>query len=172
MPDNTLDLRPIQVFLDTKRFIEKEEPQPFGGGSKDFFQGNNKGFAAHKAQIKKRVESVAESLRRTKQPGGFIKVQQREEALAKSHRPLGSLFTESNRFALVGTESVGELLFQTTPSALDRLANIIETKAELTPRLALNRRTGQEEPRVTGYRSELGGIEDVRLHQFMFIFVY
>ena len=164
MPDNTLDLRPIQVFLDTKRFIEKEEPQPFGGGSKDFFQGNNKGFAAHKAQIKKRVESVAESLRRTKQPGGFIKVQQREEALAKSHRPLGSLFTESNRFALVGTESVGELLFQTTPSALDRLANIIETKAELTPRLALNRRTGQEEPRVTGYRSELGGIEDVRLH--------
>ncbi len=164
MPDTTPDLRPIQVFLDTRRFIEREEPQPFGGGSKDFFEGNNRGFAEHKAQIKKRIVSVAEGLRRSKQPGGFIKVQQREEALAKSHRPLGSLFTLSNRFALVGAESAGELLFQATPSALDRLANIIETKAELTPRLALNKKTGKEEPRVTGYRSELGGIEDVRLH--------
>ncbi|MDR3727445.1 MAG: S8 family serine peptidase [Terracidiphilus sp.] len=164
MPDQTVDLRPIQVFLDTKRFIEKEEPQQFGGGSKDFFQGNDKGFAAHKAQIKKRIEGVAQSLRRANQPGGFIKVQQREEALAKSHRPLGSLFTQSNRFVLVGTESVGELLFQATPSSLDRLANIIETKAEPTPRLALNKKTGKEEPRASGYRSELGGIADVRLH--------
>ena len=40
MPDRP-DLRPIQVFLDTKRFIEMEEPQPFGGGAKDFFQGND-----------------------------------------------------------------------------------------------------------------------------------
>jgi hypothetical protein len=164
MPDKKQDLRPIQVFLDTKRFIEMEEPQPFGGGSKDFFADNNRGFAAHKAQIKKRVASVAEGLRRTNQPGGFIKVQQREEALAKSHRPLGSLFTPSNRFALVGAERVGELLFQTTPAALDRLANIIESKAELTPRMAVNKKTGREEPRVSSYRSEVGGIEDIRLH--------
>ncbi len=64
----------------------------------------------------------------------------------------------------MGAESVGELLFQTTPSALDRLANIIESKAELTPRTVLNKKTGKEEPRVSGYRSELGGIEDIRLH--------
>jgi hypothetical protein len=150
--------------MDTKRFIEKEEPQPFGGGSKDFFAGNDKAFADHKAKLKKRVEGVAESLRRSNQPAGFIKVQQREEALAKSHRPLCSLFTQSNRFSLVGAEGVGELLFQVTPQALDRLANIIETKAELTPRIVLNQKTGKDEPRVSGYRSELGGIEDVRLH--------
>lgn len=164
MPDMTPDLRPIQVFLETSRFIEMEEPKSFGGGSKDFFADDNRGFAEHKAQIKQRVTSVAEGLRRANQPGGFIKVQQREEALAKSHRPLGNLFTQSNTFALVGAESVGELLFQTTPAALDRLANIIETKAELTPRMALNTKTGQPEPRVSGYRSELGGIEDIRLH--------
>jgi len=165
MPDNQPDLRPIQVFLDTKRFIELEEPQPFGGGSKDFFQGNDRGFAEHKAKITKRVTGLAESMRRIKQPGGFIRVQQREEALAKSHRPMGSLFTPSNRFALVGAEAVGELLFQATPSALDRLANIIETKAELTPRIAQNKNTGRDEPRVSGYRSELGGIDDIRLHE-------
>ena len=65
----------------------------------------------------------------------------------------------------MGAESVGELLFQATPSALDRLANIIETKAELTPRIAQNKKTGKDEPRVSGYRSELGGIEDIRLHE-------
>ena len=163
MPDRP-DLRPIQVFLDTKRFIEMEEPQPFGGGAKDFFQGNDRGFAAHKAAMTTRVTSVAQSMRRNHQPGGFIKVRQREEALAKSHRPLGHLFTPSNRFALVGAESVGELLFQTTPEALDRLANIIEAKAEPTPRIVRNKKTGRDEPRASGYRSELGGIEDIRLH--------
>jgi hypothetical protein len=164
MADHSSDLRPIQVFLDTKRFIELPEPQPFAGGSKDFFQGNNKGFAQHKTRLKSRVEGVANSLRRVNQPGGFIKVRQREEALAKSHRPMGSLFTSSNRFALVGTEKVGELLFQATPRALDDLANIIEAKAEETPRVVVNRKTGKEEPRVSGYRSELGGIEDIRLY--------
>src|ERR1035437_11196285 len=134
-----------QVFLDTKRFIELEEPEPFGGGTKDFFQGNDRGFATHKAEITARVASVAEGMRRNRQPGGFIKVRQREEALAKSHRPLGHLFTPSNRFALVGAESVGELLFQATPAALDRLANIIESKAELTPPIIRNKKTGKDE---------------------------
>ncbi len=164
MPDKPPDLRPIQVFLDTKRFIELPEPQQFAGGSKDFFEGNNKGFAEHKTRLKTRVENVAASLRRINQPGGFIKVRQRDEALAKSHRPLGNLFSPSNSFALVGAERVGELLFQATPAALDRLAGIIESKAELTPRLVENKKTGEPEHRVSGYRSELGGIDDIRLY--------
>jgi hypothetical protein len=82
MSDQPPDLRPIQVFLDTRRFIELEEPQPFGGGAKDFFKGNDKGFREHKARLKGRIEGVAESLRRSDQPAGFIKVRQREEALA------------------------------------------------------------------------------------------
>ncbi|MBL8237274.1 MAG: S8 family serine peptidase [Bryobacterales bacterium] len=163
MPDNP-DLRPIQVFLETKQFIGPEKPQLFRGGSKDFFAGNDRGFADHKKKLRTEVANVAENLRRIKLPGGFIKVRQREEALAKSHRPMGSLFTPSNRFALVGAESVGELLFQTTPAALDRLAQIIETKAELRPRMVENPKTGEMEARVSAYRSELGGIHDIRLH--------
>lgn len=158
------DLRPIQVFLDTKRFIDIPEPQQFVPGTKDFFKGNDRGFVQHKAALKTSVQGVADSLRRSKQPGGFVKVRQREEALAKSHRPMGALFTPSNHFALVGAEKVGELLFQVTPRALDRLANIIDTKAEETPRLVMNRKTGQEEPRVTPVRSEVGGIADIRLY--------
>ncbi|HET6841364.1 MAG TPA: S8 family serine peptidase [Candidatus Angelobacter sp.] len=162
MADN--DLRPIQVFLDTKRFIEIPEPQQFVPGTKDFFKGNDRGFLQHKTKLRTSVQGVANSLRHSKQPGGFVKVRQREEALAKSHRPMGALFTASNHFALVGAERVGELLFQVTPSALDRLANIIDTKAEETPRLVMNRKTGKEEPRATPVRSELGGIEDIRLY--------
>jgi hypothetical protein len=165
MADRAIDLRPIQVFLDARRFIELEEPQPFGGGSKDFFKDNDRGFAEHKAHVQGRIKGAAESLRRTKQPAGFVKVRQREEALAKSHRPLGRLFSRSNQFALVGADAIGELLFQATPAALDRLAHIIETRAERIPRLAANPKTGEFEPRVSGYRSEVGGIDDVGLWQ-------
>jgi len=142
MAKSRQDTRPIQVFLDTRRFIEIEEVQPFGGGAKDFFAGNDRGFATHKARINGRVTSVADAMRRSGQPAGFIKVRQREAALAKSHRPLGSLFTEANHFSLVGGEGVGEMLFQATPQALDRLAKIIDTKAEATPRMKENKNTG------------------------------
>ena len=80
MAEHKRDLRPIQVFLDTRRFIDLEEERP-GGGSKDFFQANDQGFTEHKTRVRTRLESVAENMRRRKQPGGFIKVRQREEAL-------------------------------------------------------------------------------------------
>ena len=51
-----------------------------------------------------------------------------------------------------------------TPRALDGLASIIDTKAEETPRLVTNSKTGKQEPRVSPVRSELGGIEDIRLY--------
>jgi hypothetical protein len=164
MPKKESNLRPIQVLLDTRRFIELEETKPYGGGSKDFFRDNDRGFAEHKTRLKTRVENVAVSLRQNMQPGGFIKVRQREGALAKSHRPTSHLFSKSNQFALVGAESIGELMFQATPAALERLVGIIESRAELKPRIVKNKKSGAEEPRVSGYRSELGGIEEIQLH--------
>ena len=165
MSDQAGDLRPIQVFLDTKRFIELEVPQPFGGGAKDFFKDNDKGFAEHKIRLLAKLTSISDALKRKKKPAGFIKVRQREQALAKSHRPLGQLFTAAHRFALVGADSVGELVFQTTPDSLSRLATVLEQKAEATPKLVPNKETGKLEPRVSAYRSELGGIDDIRLYE-------
>lgn len=164
MAKKTHDLRPIQVLLDTKRFIELEVSKPWGGGTKDFFRGNDKGFLEHKEQIKARIQDAAASLRQRNQPGDFLRVRQREGALAKTHRPVSHLFSESNQFMLVGAERVGELLFQVTPDGMDRLANIIESKVELTPRIVINKKTGEPEPRVSVYRSELGGIEDIQLY--------
>lgn len=159
----TADLRPIQVFLDTSRFIELEDNPP-RGGQKDFFKDDDAGFGRHKARIEEKVKNVAAALRRRKQEGGFIKVRQRQDALAKSHRPLGSLFTGPHQFALVGAEDAGELLIQATPGALDRLQQSIHDRAEATPKLMPNKITGELEPRVSAYRSEVGGIEDIQLY--------
>ncbi|WP_439596711.1 S8 family serine peptidase [Falsiroseomonas sp.] len=159
------DLRPIQVFMGTRQFIEREEPEPFGGGNKDFFAGDDAGFVRHKQRLRGSIKAVASALRGAGQPMGFVKVVQREEALAKSHRPLRALFSRAHRFALVGADAVGEMLFQVTPDALERIDRIVEQKAEAVPRMVESQKTGKLEPRVSGYRSELGGIKDIRLYE-------
>lgn len=42
-----------------------EESQPFGGGAKDFFAGNDKGFIAHRNRIRQRTIGVADGIRRS-----------------------------------------------------------------------------------------------------------
>ena len=154
--------RPIQVFLDTERFISLRESRP-GGGNRDFFGGDNPGFSRHKSAMRQRIRDASATLRRDGQAAGFVIVQMREAALAKSYRPLNALFSRANSFRLVGGGGIGENFFQCTPSALDRLDHRIETRAELEPRLVENEETGDFEPRPSAYRSELGGIENIRL---------
>jgi len=157
-------LRPIQVLLDTKRFIDVPEPEPFGGGHKDFYDGDDRGFVQHKQKVRDKLQTIGASLQSKKERLGFIRVQMREDALAKSYRPLGCLFTESHGFALVGAHNIGEMIFQATIPAISRLDRIIDEKAEETPRLAPNSKTGLLEKRPTGYRAEVGAIEDIKLH--------
>jgi hypothetical protein len=158
------DLRPVQVILDTRRFIEKPPPEPRPRAAKDFFKDNDPAFAEHKKRMTSAMTNAAVALRATKQPAGFVRVRQRSDALAKSHRPMNALFTDSNGFSLVGADTAGELLFQATSDGLDRLARIVEKDAELTPKQVLNKKTQKVEPRVSPFRSELGGIDDLRLH--------
>jgi hypothetical protein len=157
------DLRPVQVFLDTKKFIETQEVR-IPRGRHDFFAGNDRGFAVQKAKVRRRLQSISAAMRAQNEPAGFMRVQMREDALAKSYRPLGSLFSEAHGFAFVGTERIGEILLQVTPQALERLDAIIEEKAEATVRLVPNKDTRKLEPRVSGYRSEVGGIAEIDLH--------
>lgn len=164
MPADQKNLRPVQVLLDTKQFIDLEESRTFGGGKKDFFENDNRGFARHKDRLRKRLQGITESMTKRGEPANFLHVEMREEALAKSYRPLGSLFTESHGFALVGGGRIGEMLFQCTPKALMRLDRIIDEKAEIEPREVVNQRTDQLERRASGYRSELGAINDVKIH--------
>ena len=81
-------LHPIQVFLDTAHFIGPLESRPSGGEKRDFFEGNNQGFRAQKDKICARLRGISQTLRNQKESIGFIHVQVRGEALAKSHRRL------------------------------------------------------------------------------------
>ena len=154
--------RPIQVFLDTGQFISLRESRQ-RGGNRDFFDGDNSGFSRHKSAMRQRIQDASLSLRRDGQAAGFAIVQMREEALAKSYRPLNALFSRANSFRLVGGGGIGEIFFQCTPDALDRLDHRIESRAEVEPRFVENEETGEFDPRPSAYRSELGGIEDIRL---------
>ncbi len=162
MADQDPRTRPIQVFLNTRQFITIQQSRRWGG-NRDFFKGNDQGFARHRVRMRQKVRDAAEGLRRQGQAAGFVVVQMREEALGKSYRPLNALFSGRNAFGLVGGGRIGEMFFQCTPEALDRLDRTIEDRAETQPRAVENEQTGEVEERVSSYRSELGGIEDIRL---------
>lgn len=153
---------PMQVFLDTKRFI-RSESRPAGGGNKDFFAGNNSGFARHKARLQQAIRDVASAMEHDGQAANFLMVQMREDGLAKSYRPLNALFKPQNGFALAGGGRPGEMYFQCTPQGLHRLERTIEERAELTPRTVYNDKTQRDEERVSAYRSEVGAIDKIGL---------
>ena len=154
--------RPIQVFLDTGQFLTLPEVRQ-RGGNRDFFDGNDSGFARHKARMRQKLQRAAESLRHERPIAGFVAVQMREEALAKSYRPFNALFSSRNAFPLVGGGRIGEIFFQCTPNALERLDRRIEARAEIEPKSVENEETGKLQKRVSAYRSELGAIEDIHL---------
>ncbi len=145
---------PIQVFLDTNQFIRVER-KPAGGGNRDFFERDNAGFDRHKTRMRQQLRDIAESMEIEGQAAGFLIVQMREGALAKSYRPLSALFTPSHRFALVGGGKPGEMFFQSTPQGLRQLDTLIDQRAELRPREVYNEKSGKVELRVSAYRSEL-----------------
>ncbi|MTD94349.1 S8 family serine peptidase [Hyphomicrobium sp. xq] len=163
MDTNNQPLRPVQVVLDGDRFL-KTPDRPPGGSHKDFFAGDDVGFAQHKNRVRADLEGFAETLQERREPVGFVHVDMRESALAKSHRPLDRLFSASNKFTLVGGDADGQLIVQGTPRALKELSDLIEERAESTPRMVTNKKTGREEPRASEVRSELGAIGDLRLH--------
>src|SRR5262249_52408457 len=127
-------------------------------------EGNDEGFAAQKARIRSRLQSVASTMRIRREPAGFVHVQMREDAFGKSYRPIGSLFTDRHGFGLVGAGRIGEMIFQVTPQAMEELDQLVEERAELTVRQVRSARSGEIEKRVSGYRSEVGAIAEVNLH--------
>lgn len=154
--------RPIQVFLDTEQFITVPERHP-GHSNRDFFDGNNHGFSHHKFTMREKIRAASETLRRQNQAAGFVIVQMHNDALAKSYRPLRVLFSRSNSFGLVGGGRLGEMFFQCSPEALERLDFLIEKRAEIEPRMTADRNSGKLVTRPSAYRCELSGIEDIRL---------
>ena len=162
MVDGSQIQRPIQVFLNTGQFIELKY-RHYSGWNRDFFAGDDSGFERHKSRLKQDIQNITETMNLDGQTANFLAVQMREVALAKSYRPISALFTSSNKFALVGGGKPGEMFFQSTPNGLLRLDERIEHHAEASPRIVFNEKKQQQEQRVSKFRSELGGIDRVRM---------
>ena len=153
---------PVQVFLNTDQFLTSRTPRQ-GGGTKDFFADEDEAFEIHKATMRQKIQGASEALRLEDHNAGYVIVQMRNEALAKSYRPINVLFAPAKSLPLVGGGNIGENFFQCTPKALDQLDERIKARAERVPKLTRNKNTGNLEPRVSTYRMELGGIDDIRL---------
>lgn len=161
---DAVDHRPVQVVLDAERFVEAFSRPPGRRKHRDFFEGNDEGFQVHKSRLIERLVGILKSLEASNSRLGYIRVQVRAEALAKSHRPTTVLFTADRGLPLVASEGNGELIFQATDQAVRRLIADIEAKAEPNVKIVTNEATGEEKPEPTKYRSEVGAITHLRLN--------
>lgn len=155
---------PIQVVLDARTY-QDARIRPAGGGRTDFFASDNAGFAKHKSQIASTLRSVAEQLQSNDgSQVGFLKVAMRQNALAKTHRPVKALFP-SRATAVVGIDEVGELLVQVTSATATRAADAVEAAEVQVVRARKVKPDGSivMEPSPSQARAETSAIEHISL---------
>lgn len=145
---------PVQVVLNTERYMKK--PENGGGGSgTDFFEGRDAEFVKHRDKILEQFKAVREQIAPQSAPVAFVKVKLQAAALAKSHRPMEAIF-KASRFPLVGTGGLGELFFEVTRDAFPAAEKMI-SGAEA----AVTKRNKKDELVPSPARSEVGAIESI-----------
>lgn len=156
MPNN-----PVQIVLNDDRFVQAPEPGR-SGPDKDFFEGDDEGFARHKANLIAAADAIAQTLRASPfGPLTYVRVRMRTEAIAKSYRPNRAVFLP-DQFPCVGAGAPGELYFRAPLVHLHRLRSRIEA-AEPRGEARRSRETGRLYTFVTRTRSEVGAIEAIEI---------
>jgi hypothetical protein len=155
MPNN-----PIQV-IDASDFHRAPDPGS-PPRNKDFFEGRDTEFAAHKARLLGAIDAaIAEISVSPYGPAAYLRVQMRAEALAKSYRPLGWVF-KRDQFPCVGAEAVGTLYFRAPLVHMDQLRNRIAA-AELTVETKYRLSDGEPYKAVSDARAEVGAIDLIEI---------
>lgn len=153
---------PIQVVLDARQF-QADRKRTGGSSAKEFFEQNDDAFLAHKNKVSDQLRTVKSRLLASSAgPVGFIRVQLREEALAKSHRPTAKIFHPNNA-PVAGSSGTGELIVQISPQSIDQaLAHIANAEEVLEYRPKRNK-PDVIEPDPSRERSEVGAIQSIKL---------
>lgn len=156
MPNN-----PVQIILNDQDFHQAPEPgQP--PRNKDFFEGQDHAFTAHKEALLAALDGITEAIRNSPYgPAAYLKVQMREAALAKSYRPVGWLF-KRDQFPCVGADAVGTLYFRAPLIYLAGLRNRIE-EAEPTVLTRYRKEDGEPYKSPSAARAEVGAIETIEI---------
>lgn len=148
---------PVQLVMNPNWFRQEREPRVGGGSGKDFYRGDARGFAEHRATIAASMRAILR--RNLTQERINVTIRMRPDALAKSHRPFGSLFTP-RRASHVGTGNYGELVFALTPTNLEKVIDLVES-AEVEERWKPNAMgTPIYSPSLA--RTEVSAMQDVR----------
>ena len=156
MPNN-----PVQIILNSDDFRRPPEKSA-GGPRKDFFDYSSQDFVKHKLSLLNYVEKVRNHLVESRfGPATYLKVQMREEGLAKSYRPIKRIFTP-DRYPCVGAGAIGTLFFRISLSQIDELIGRID-RAENNVSAKKLRSTGKEYKNPSIERSEVGAVESFSL---------
>lgn len=143
----------IQFVLNPRAFIGDKDLVNGFGPNKDFFVGNDNEFVAHKGNLVHGLESISEAGRRNVYSRiTYAKVKLRSDAIAKTHRPTKSLFTQNKRSYVVGGAGIGEMLIEMHPGSI-----------EMTVR-AINRAEDVSRERPSRARSEVGAIQSIQIY--------
>lgn len=143
----------IQFVLNPRAFIGDKDSVNGFGPNKDFFVGRDTDFAAHKSVLVQSLASIGEASRRNAYSSiTYAKVKMRSDAIAKSHRPTKSIFTDKKRSFVVGGVGVGEMLLEMHPGSIERTVQAINGAEDMT----------REKP--SRARSEVGGIQSIQLY--------
>ena len=143
----------IQLALNPGAFIGDKDLVNGFGPNKDFFVGRDNDFAAHKGALVQSLASISEASRRNAYSSiTYAKVKMRSDAIAKSHRPTKSIFTDKKRSFVVGGVGVGEMLIEMHPGSIERTVQAINGAEDVA----------REKP--SRARSEVGGIQSIQLY--------
>lgn len=143
----------IQFVLNPRAFIGDKDLVNGFGPSKDFFMGNDNEFVAHKEHLLQGLESVSKSSsENTYSRITYAKVKLRSDAIAKSHRPTKTLFTQKKRSIVVGGGGIGEMLIEMHPGAIEKTERAIKRAEDVSG------------TRPTRARSEVGAIQSIQAY--------
>ena len=152
---------PVQIILNDADFLRAPDPGQ-GGGNKDFFEKADVQFDAHKKRLLQAIDEIIAAVQSSPYgPATYLKVQMRDEALAKSYRPVTWLF-QKDQFPCVGAGAVGTLYFRAPLIYLAALRSRIDT-AEYSVKYNISKNTGERYAATTAARSEVGAIDSIEI---------
>lgn len=151
----------MQVVLNTQDYIHRPEIQG-GGSNEDFYGGRDIAFIEHKKLLLKQIDSTKEIISSSVGSCGIVKVELNSLALAKSHRPVRSLFPPG-KSPQIGGLGIGKLLFQVTPSSLNWLKEKVE-QTEPINELIYDNFKKKMVYKPSRARSETGAIENIHFY--------
>jgi len=152
---------PVQIILNHSDFLRAPDPMQ-GGGNKDFFADADAAFDAHKRSLMAAIDRIITHITASPYgPAAYLRVRMRNEALAKSYRPVRYLF-QADQFPCVGAEAVGTIFFRAPLIYLEGLRRRVEA-AEYTVATNISRNTGKPYKAPTPARAEVGAIESIEI---------